>query len=116
MNFVVSKVIIACPYNSFVWELLVTGRLQAYNRYKRHEISSSRGRAQPSWLSNSRISIKISCADVCNIYRAVKVTVDDKLAPANPCYFCKDCYFLLHYGNDESLLYSDFSVYDYQHD
>ncbi|XP_062146664.1 snRNA-activating protein complex subunit-like isoform X2 [Alnus glutinosa] len=63
-----------------------------------------------------QLKFRVQKCDVCNIYRAVKVTVDDKLAPANPCYFCKDCYFLLHYGNDESLLYSDFSVYDYQHD
>ncbi|CAK7337270.1 unnamed protein product [Dovyalis caffra] len=53
---------------------------------------------------------------VCRIYRAVKVTVDDKWAPDNPCYFCKDCYYLLHHSEDGSLLYSGFSAYDYVHD
>jgi len=63
-----------------------------------------------------QLKFRVQKCDVCNIYRAAKVTVDDKLAPENPCYFCRDCYFLLHYGKDESLQYSDFSVYDYQHD
>ncbi|XP_062161552.1 snRNA-activating protein complex subunit-like isoform X2 [Alnus glutinosa] len=63
-----------------------------------------------------QLKFRVQKCDVCNIHRAAKVTVDDKLAPENPCYFCRDCYFLLHYGKDESLLYSDFSVYDYQHD
>ncbi|PON56447.1 snRNA-activating protein complex, subunit [Parasponia andersonii] len=53
--------------------------------------------------------------NVCKIYRATKVTVDDKWAQGNPCYFCDNCYYLLHY-KDGSLLYSDFSVYDYFHD
>ncbi|XP_042040481.1 snRNA-activating protein complex subunit-like isoform X1 [Salvia splendens] len=52
---------------------------------------------------------------VCKIYRADKVTVDDKWASENPCYFCDICYYMLHYV-DRSLLYSDFSVYDYHHD
>lgn len=52
---------------------------------------------------------------VCKIYRATKVTVDDKWAQGNPCYFCDNCYYLLHY-KDGSLVYSDFSVYDYLHD
>ncbi|XP_042982401.1 snRNA-activating protein complex subunit isoform X3 [Carya illinoinensis] len=63
-----------------------------------------------------QIKSRVQKCDVCKIYRATKVTVDDKWAQKNPCYFCKDCYFLLHYGKDESLLYNDFSVYDYQHD
>lgn len=52
---------------------------------------------------------------VCKIYRAEKVTVDDKWTSENPCYFCDICYYMLHYVNG-SLLYSDFSVYDYNHD
>ncbi|XP_038689429.1 snRNA-activating protein complex subunit isoform X2 [Tripterygium wilfordii] len=54
--------------------------------------------------------------DVCNIYRATKVSVDDKWAGTNPCYFCDDCYFLLHHNKDGSLLYSDFLVYEHVHD
>ncbi|XP_048141137.1 snRNA-activating protein complex subunit isoform X2 [Rhodamnia argentea] len=53
---------------------------------------------------------------VCKIYRATKVTLDDKWAKENPCYYCDNCYFLLHYSKDSSLLYGDFSVYDYHHD
>ncbi|XP_047965519.1 snRNA-activating protein complex subunit isoform X3 [Salvia hispanica] len=52
---------------------------------------------------------------VCKIYRADKVTVDDKWASENPCYFCDICYYMLHYEGG-SLLYSDFIVYDYHHE
>ncbi|KAL3845441.1 hypothetical protein ACJIZ3_002844 [Penstemon smallii] len=52
---------------------------------------------------------------VCKIYRAQKITVDDKWASSNPCYFCDVCYYMLHYANG-SLLYNDFSVYDYLHE
>ncbi|GER37534.1 snRNA-activating protein complex subunit [Striga asiatica] len=52
---------------------------------------------------------------VCKIYRADKMTVDDKWAAANPCYFCDVCYYMLHYSNG-SLLYSDFKVYECHHD
>ncbi|XP_047051959.1 snRNA-activating protein complex subunit-like [Lolium rigidum] len=49
---------------------------------------------------------------VCQIYLATKMTVDDKWAPNNPCYFCKQCYYLLHYREDDSLLYHH-TVHDY---
>lgn len=52
---------------------------------------------------------------VCQIYLATKMTVDDKWAPVNPCYFCISCYFLLHYKEDNSLLYPH-TVFDYLHD
>ncbi|KAJ6835323.1 putative snRNA-activating protein complex subunit isoform X2 [Iris pallida] len=52
---------------------------------------------------------------VCKIYHVSKMTVDDKWAPRNPCYFCIKCYFLLHYKEDGSLLYPH-SVYDYYHE
>ncbi|KAG8365318.1 hypothetical protein BUALT_Bualt18G0092200 [Buddleja alternifolia] len=51
----------------------------------------------------------------CKIYRAQKMTVDDKWASSNPCYFCDVCYYMLHYANG-TLLYNDFSVYDYYHE
>ncbi|XP_008459095.1 snRNA-activating protein complex subunit isoform X1 [Cucumis melo] len=54
--------------------------------------------------------------DVCNIYRAKKFTLDDKWAQENPCYFCEDCYFLLHYSKEGNLLYNDFVVHDYLQD
>ncbi|KAJ4982377.1 hypothetical protein NE237_033214 [Protea cynaroides] len=48
---------------------------------------------------------------VCKIYLATKVTVDDRWAQENPCYFCKSCYYLLHYDETGNLLY-EFTVYD----
>lgn len=53
---------------------------------------------------------------VCKIYQARKITVEDKWVPFNPCYFCDICYYMLHYAKDGSLLYNEFSVYDYVHD
>ncbi|XP_015578460.1 snRNA-activating protein complex subunit isoform X2 [Ricinus communis] len=58
---------------------------------------------------------RVRKCNVCGIFRAKKVTVDDKWTPHSPCYFCNDCYYLLHYENG-SLLYSDFSTYDYLQD
>ncbi|BBG99811.1 snRNA-activating protein complex subunit, partial [Prunus dulcis] len=52
---------------------------------------------------------------VCKIFRATQVTIDDKWAQENPCYFCDNCYYLLHY-KDGRLLYDDFSVHEYRHD
>ncbi|KAJ8769843.1 hypothetical protein K2173_008925 [Erythroxylum novogranatense] len=63
-----------------------------------------------------QLKCRVRKCDVCNMFRATKMTVDDKWCPENPCYFCNDCYFLLHHAADGSLLYSDFLVYDYVHD
>ncbi|KAG0472404.1 hypothetical protein HPP92_016950 [Vanilla planifolia] len=52
---------------------------------------------------------------VCQIYQATKMTVDDKWAQENPCYFCIKCYFLLHYKEDNTLLYPH-TVFDYYHE
>ncbi|WOH13785.1 hypothetical protein DCAR_0933296 [Daucus carota subsp. sativus] len=57
----------------------------------------------------------ISKCSVCQIFGAKLVTMVDKWAEENPCYFCDTCYYMLHYAN-ESLLYLDFSVYDCHHD
>ena len=46
-------------YISFVGKF-GTGKLQAYNCDKRHEVNSSRGRAQPGWLSKGQ---HVICAD-----------------------------------------------------
>eukprot|EP00252_Welwitschia_mirabilis_P022827 TRINITY_DN6288_c0_g1_i1.p1 TRINITY_DN6288_c0_g1~~TRINITY_DN6288_c0_g1_i1.p1 ORF type:complete len:268 (-),score=38.02 TRINITY_DN6288_c0_g1_i1:13-795(-) len=54
--------------------------------------------------------------NICDIYRAKKVTYDDKFAPKNPSYFCDCCYYLLHYSSDGYLLYDDFRAYDYYHE
>uniref|UniRef100_A0A803L1G7 snRNA-activating protein complex subunit n=1 Tax=Chenopodium quinoa TaxID=63459 RepID=A0A803L1G7_CHEQI len=53
---------------------------------------------------------------VCRIYKATKVTLDDKLAGENPCYFCDNCYYLLHYSEECTLLYNTFEVHDYLQD
>lgn len=63
-----------------------------------------------------QLRTRVQKCDVCNIYRAKKVTLDDKWAQENPCYFCEDCYFLLHYSKEGNLLYNDFVVHDYVHD
>ncbi|KAF6145959.1 hypothetical protein GIB67_033318 [Kingdonia uniflora] len=67
-------------------------------------------------LLTFQIKLRHRKCSVCNIYRATKVTVDDKWAQENPCYFCDNCYYLLHYNEDGSLLYDDFTVFDYHKD
>ncbi|MCL7029941.1 hypothetical protein MKW94_008233 [Papaver nudicaule] len=52
----------------------------------------------------------------CKIYSVTKVTVEDKWAQENPCYFCDNFYYLVHYNEDGSLLYDDYTIYDYHHD
>ncbi|KAL5838899.1 hypothetical protein ACOSQ3_016068 [Xanthoceras sorbifolium] len=68
-----------------------------------------------------QIKLRVQKCNVCSIYRATKVTVDDKWARENPCYFCDYCYSLLHssdgyFLSDGSPPYNDFLVYDYLHD
>lgn len=63
-----------------------------------------------------QLKTRFEKCSVCRIYRATKVTVEDKWAPENPSYFCDNCYHLLHYNEDGSLLYEDYAVYDYHHD
>ncbi|CAL0308599.1 unnamed protein product [Lupinus luteus] len=53
---------------------------------------------------------------VCNIFRATKVTVDDKWTPKNPCFFCDECFTLLHLDEDGSPLHRGYKEYDYNHD
>nr|GMD53799.1 snRNA-activating protein complex subunit [Ipomoea batatas] len=66
-------------------------------------------------LLTFQLRVRLQKCSVCKIYKAEKMTVDDKWAPKNPCYFCDLCYYMLHYVNG-SLLYDDFSVYDYLQD
>lgn len=66
-------------------------------------------------LLTFQLRMRLQKCSVCKIYKAEKMTVDDKWAPENPCYFCDLCYYMLHYVNG-SLLYDDFSVYDYLQD
>ncbi|KAL4356407.1 hypothetical protein AHAS_Ahas09G0083600 [Arachis hypogaea] len=52
----------------------------------------------------------------CKIFRATKVTADDKWTPQNPCYFCDGCFSLLHFNDDGLPYYNSFLEYDYNHD
>lgn len=59
---------------------------------------------------------RIRKCSICDIYRAAKITYGDTLAPSSPCFFCEQCYYMLHYNADGSLLYNDFKVYEYHHE
>ncbi|KAG4401445.1 hypothetical protein GLYMA_07G270100v4 [Glycine max] len=63
-----------------------------------------------------QLKLRFQKCNVCKIFRATKVTVDDKWTPENPCYFCDECFSLLHQADDGTLLYTDFVEYDYNHD
>ncbi|KEH32719.1 putative snRNA-activating protein complex, subunit 3 [Medicago truncatula] len=63
-----------------------------------------------------QLKIRFQKCGVCKIFRATKVTVDDKWTPDNPCYFCDECFSLLHLAEDGSPTYTDFIEYDYNHD
>lgn len=60
--------------------------------------------------------IKRQKCRVCDLLPATAVTFGDKLSSEEPCYFCEECYQLLHYSAPDTLLYDDFRVYDYVHD
>ncbi|KAJ3708652.1 hypothetical protein LUZ61_012357 [Rhynchospora tenuis] len=62
-----------------------------------------------------QLRTKFRKCSVCQIYHANKMTVDDKWAPVNPCYFCLNCYYLLHYNEDNTLLYPH-QAFDYIHE
>ncbi|XP_027331772.1 snRNA-activating protein complex subunit [Abrus precatorius] len=63
-----------------------------------------------------QLKLRFQKCSVCKIFRATKVTADDKWTPENPCYFCDECFPLLHLAEDGSLLYTEFEEYDYNHD
>ncbi|EAZ14586.1 hypothetical protein OsJ_04509 [Oryza sativa Japonica Group] len=63
-------------------------------------------------LMTFQMQRRLQKCSVCQIFHATKMTVDDKWTLNNPCYFCDKCYYLLHYKEDNSLLYHH-TVYDY---
>ncbi|KAJ1286768.1 hypothetical protein BS78_03G377000 [Paspalum vaginatum] len=63
-------------------------------------------------LQTFELQKRLQKCSVCQIYLATKMTVGDKWALNNPCYFCIKCYYLLHYKEDSTLLYPH-TVYDY---
>ncbi|XP_014509627.1 snRNA-activating protein complex subunit isoform X1 [Vigna radiata var. radiata] len=63
-----------------------------------------------------QLKLRFQKCSVCKIFRATKITVDDKWTPENPCYFCDECFSLLHQAEDGTALYTDFVEYDYNHD
>jgi len=66
-------------------------------------------------LQTFQLQKRLQKCSVCQIYPATKMTVDDKWALNNPCYFCIKCYYLLHYKEDNTLLYQH-TVYDFIQD
>lgn len=79
-----------------------------------HNLDNHNKRAYPLQTFQNKIRKK-KCR-VCDIYPARWVTIDDKLAPENPCFFCEQCYKPLHYKQDGTLLYNDFKVFRYHHE
>ena len=67
-------------------------------------------------ITTFQLKLRFQKCRVGKIFRATKVTVDDKWTPENPCYFCRECFSLLHQAEDGSLLYTNFLEYDYDHD
>ncbi|CAD6235375.1 unnamed protein product [Miscanthus lutarioriparius] len=63
-------------------------------------------------LQTFQLQKRLQKCSVCQIYLATKVTVDNKWALNNPCYFCIKSYYLLHYKEDSTLLYPH-TVYDF---
>lgn len=55
---------------------------------------------------------------VCDLLPATAVTFGDKLSSEEPCFFCDECYQLLHYSAvpPNTLIYDDFEVFPYIHD
>lgn len=54
--------------------------------------------------------------EVCNSAPARKLTWDDKNTPHNPFYWCRECFNMMHYGDDGRVLYTDYKVFPYSHD
>ncbi|XP_050219758.1 snRNA-activating protein complex subunit isoform X2 [Mercurialis annua] len=67
-------------------------------------------------ITTFQLKPRVRKCDICGIFRPKKVTVDDKWTPHNPCYFCEDCYFHLHYNNETGSLLYNHLAYDYLHD
>lgn len=43
--------------------------------------------------------------DICSRTMAIKVTYEDKHAPSDPCFWCSECYRMMHYDKQGELLY-----------
>ena len=54
---------------------------------------------------------RLSCG-ICNERFARWVTFNDEDAPSSPCYFCFECFYMLHYSVDCEKL-NDFNAYVY---
>lgn len=71
--------------------------------------------AYPQRLTQ-RLPLLIHC-EICSVLPAVWVTYYDRLAPPRaahaPTYFCRECYHMLHYDEEDKLLYDDFAVFPY---
>ncbi|CAM8942053.1 unnamed protein product [Rhodiola kirilowii] len=67
-------------------------------------------------LRTFQLKQRFQKCSVCKIFKATKITVDDKWAQDNPCYFCNQCYHLLHFSKDGVPLYDGFETCDYLHE
>ena len=51
--------------------------------------------------------------DLCAHSTAQRVTYSDPLAPTNPCFYCRDCFGMLHVDAGGKRLRPEVMVYDY---
>lgn len=87
-----------------------------YDRSRVNGLSSPPRSPLPLIRETYRMRRKRRRCHVCDLDRAAWITVNDRLAPENPCSFCQACYEALHYDEQGRLLYNDFRVYPYYHD
>ncbi|PRP87976.1 hypothetical protein PROFUN_02713 [Planoprotostelium fungivorum] len=57
--------------------------------------------------------VKKHKCSICEIHFAKVITINDRLAPENPCYFCDNCFGPLHYDDTGMAVYEDYQVYPY---
>eukprot|EP01117_Protostelium_nocturnum_P020269 TRINITY_DN9035_c0_g1_i1.p1 TRINITY_DN9035_c0_g1~~TRINITY_DN9035_c0_g1_i1.p1 ORF type:complete len:346 (+),score=58.12 TRINITY_DN9035_c0_g1_i1:159-1196(+) len=79
-----------------------------------HGLDNFSRSSYPLQTFQNKIRKKRCC--ICDIYPAKRMTLNDKVAPENPSFFCDNCFQPLHYSCDNQLLFGDFEVYPYHHD
>ena len=69
-----------------------------------------REKAYPLLTYKSKLKVRLCSA--CNLLPSKKVTINDELATESPCFFCDNCFTLLHLDANGQPLYSGITVYD----
>lgn len=59
----------------------------------------------------SKLKDRRKLCRICDQFSATLITVDDRLAPDNPCSFCQTCFEALHFDQKGALIFSDFKLY-----